>query len=304
MANIISLSTIAGVLPKTFVNDIIEETRATSVVASLSPAESMQFGTSNLLTLGDRPRAEFVGEGAQKAATDISFGSVTIEPHKAQVTVRLNNEVEWANENAVLDVIGKIKSESSAALTEALDLGLIHRLNPLTGTQTTWPNYLMGGTNRVEVGANVDANVRAAGQVLRGLNKAVNGVAMTPQFLGKLADLTKADGSEKYPEIGFGTSISTFRGIDAAVSPTVKGFGADGVKLGAFTSPAEAIIGDWRNGIRWGVQKVVPAEVIPYGDPDGRGDLKRQNQFALRVEIVYGWYVFTDRFVAIGDFTP
>jgi hypothetical protein len=28
---------------------------------------------------------------------------------------------------------------------------------------------------------------------------------------------------------------------------------------------------------------------IEYGDPDGQGDLKRQNQFALRAEVVYGW---------------
>ena len=62
-----------------------------------------------------------------------------------------------------------------------------------------------------------------------------------------------------------------------------------------------AIIGDFQNGIRWGVQRELPVEIIRYGDPDGQGDLKRHNQIALRLEIVYGWYVFTDRFVVIED---
>ncbi|MDY5137592.1 phage major capsid protein, partial [Actinotignum sanguinis] len=54
-----------------------------------------------------------------------------------------------------------------------------------------------------------------------------------------------------------------------------------------------AIVGDFNNGIRWGIQKELPLEVIPYGDPDGAGDLKRKNEVALRLEIVYAWYVLT-----------
>ena len=41
-----------------------------------------------------------------------------------------------------------------------------------------------------------------------------------------------------------------------------------------------------------------------HGDPDGLGDLKRSNQVALRLEIVYGWYVFANRFSVIEDATP
>jgi hypothetical protein len=29
--------------------------------------------------------------------------------------------------------------------------------------------------------------------------------------------------------------------------------------------------------------------MIRYGDPDGQGDLKRNNQVAFRAEVVYGW---------------
>ena len=49
-------------------------------------------------------------------------------------------------------------------------------------------------------------------------------------------------------------------------------------------------VGDF-SAIRWGVQRAIGLEVIRYGDPDGRGDLKRNNQVAFRAEVVYGWGV-------------
>lgn len=302
---VINTAAIASLLPTNFVSGIVETARATSVVAKLSPQEPMNFGTSNILTLATRPRAEFVGESANKSSTDLSFGTVQITPHKAQVTVRVTNEVEWANPQAALDVIGKIRTESAAALSEALDLGLIFRVNPKTGTETAWTNYLNATTNRVEVNtAEADADLATAVAALQTAGKAVNGLAMTGGFLAKLAALKNtAMGSPRYP-IGFSTSIENFQGLNVAVSPTVKGFGTDGTSLGTVGNKVEAIVGDWTNGIRWGVQKVVPTEVIPYGDPDGGGDLKRTNEFAIRMEIVYGWYVFTDRFSIIENATP
>lgn len=305
MATPLTTSLIASALPTNFVSGLIAATRATSVVAALSPSEPMQFGNSNILSLATRPRAEFVGEAAPKAATDLSLNSVQITPHKAQATVRISNEVEWANPQAALDIVGLIRAESAAALSEALDLGLIFRLNPLTGTQTAWTNYLNATTSRVEVDtAEADADLATAVSALQTANVAVNGLAMTGGFLAKLAALKNtAQGTPRY-DLGFATTIDSFRGLKVAVSPTVKGFGADGVQLGTFNPKTEAIVGDWTNGIRWGIQKVVPSEVIQYGDPDGAGDLKRQNQVAIRMEIVYGWYVFTNRFAVIENVTP
>ena len=303
MANTINLAVIGDLLPKTFVSDVIDTTRAQSVVSKLSPSEAMQFGTSNILTLGNRPRAEFVGESAQKSATDISFGSFQITPKKAQVTVRLTQEVEWANPQARLDVIDIIKRESSAALTEALDLGILHRLNPLTGTETSWTEYVRATTNKFAeaAGTDVDRTLDQAVRALQAKNVNVNGLGMTGNFLAGLAGLENAaTGLPRY-DLGYATSIDAFKGLSVAVSPTIIGHGTDGAKLGTYTAAEniEAIVGDFRDGIRWGVQKIVPAEVIEYGDPDGKGDLKRTNEFALRVEIVYGWKVFADKFALV-----
>jgi hypothetical protein len=84
-------------------------------------------------------------------------------------------------------------------------------------------------------------------------------------------------------------------GVNTAQGNTVSGTPE------AADTKVRAIAGDFQNGIRWGVQRELPVELIRFGDPDGQGDLKRNNQIALRLEIVYGWHVFTDRFAVVED---
>lgn len=73
-----------------------------------------------------------------------------------------------------------------------------------------------------------------------------------------------------------------FSGMTAAVSDTVSAkneITPDTKLLG--------IVGQF-DAFRWGVQRSIGAHLIEYGDPDGLGDLQRQNQIAIRAEIVYG----------------
>jgi hypothetical protein len=89
--------------------------------------------------------------------------------------------------------------------------------------------------------------------------------------------------------------VTSFEGMRAYSSSTV------GATPEASTTNVKAILGDW-SLLRWGVQKTVPVERILYGDPDGQGDLKRTNQIALRLEIVYGWAVMDlDGFATVKD---
>ena len=130
---------------------------------------------------------------------------------------------------------------------------------------------------------------------------APTGIALDPTTVWDLGNLqTKnADGSpsgvQRYPQLGLGTEIDSFHGLSAAVGNTVSGRPEAAAPTGI-----KALVGDFTNGIRWGVQRNLPVELITYGDPDGQGDLRRKNQIALRLEIVFGWYVFTDRFVKIA----
>ena len=126
----------------------------------------------------------------------------------------------------------------------------------------------------------------------------VNGAAIDPKFAWALSELKVRDGSGltsqmRYPQLGFGANITDFMGLSVAQGDTVSGTPE------APDTKVRAIVGDFHNGIRWGVQRELPIELIRYGDPDGQGDLARKNQIALRLEIVYGWYVFAERFAVV-----
>lgn len=292
-------------LPRNIADGMITETRTTSTVAKLSGREPQKFGETEYITFNDFPRAEFVEEGADKASTTGGFGSVKSKPRKAQVTMRFNEEVQWASEDHQLSILSDLAGAGQIALSRALDLGLYHRVNPLTGAVITgWDNYVGATTLGAELAptADADAVIREAVGLLvnRPVPASVNGLALDPRLTWDLAELqTKnADGSpsgtQRYPQLGFGTGLDSFMGINAAQGDTVSGSPEATTDTGV-----RGIVGDFQNGIRWGIQRELPVELIRFGDPDGQGDLKRKNQIALRLEIVYGWYVFADRFALI-----
>ena len=291
-------------MPRNIADGMIKQSKTLSTVARLSNREPMRFGEVDFITFNDFPKMEYVEEGANKASSATSFGSVTAKPHKGQVTLRFNEEVQWADEDYQLGILREVADAGQVALSRGLDLGLFHRINPLTGAVITgWDNYVTATTKRVEIAtADSDDDFRAAvGLLVNGTPASqVHGAAIDPKFAWALANLKKRDGSGetsdlRYPQLGFGTNVTDFLGVPIAQGDTVSGTPE------AADTGVRAIIGDFQNGIRWGVQRELPVEIIRYGDPDGQGDLKRKNQIALRLEIVYGWYVFTSRFAVIED---
>ncbi len=149
-------------MPRNIADGMITQARSTSVVARLSMREPQRFGAVDYITFNDFPKAEFVEEGADKASTTGGFDSVTAKPHKAQVTMRFNQEVQWADEDYQLGIFTELSGAGTVALSRALDLGLIHRINPLTGAVITgWDNHVTATTKRVEIGtADADADFR------------------------------------------------------------------------------------------------------------------------------------------------
>src|SRR5205085_817377 len=101
-----------------------------------------------------RPRAEYVGEGADKSSSNAAFGTKVVTPHKVQVTQRFNEEVQWADEDYQLGILDALAAEGGLALARALDLGVFHGINPLTGTAVSSivaGDRLATTTNSVEI---------------------------------------------------------------------------------------------------------------------------------------------------------
>lgn len=290
-------------LPVVIAEGMFSKAQTGSAVAALSGAEPQKFGSVTHMMLTGRPRAELVGEGVAKSSTGATFGTKVATPHKFQVTMRFNEEVQWADEDYQLGILSTLADEGGLALARALDLGVFHGMNPLTGLAAAGivvGDRLVSTTNAVEITTATlttpDTVIEtAAGQVIAD-GYSPNGIAFDPTYSWTVATSRYTDGRKKYPELGFGQNITNFEGLQAYSSSTVSG-----LPEGSANSNVKAFVGQW-DLLRWGVQRQIPVELIRFGDPDGQGDLKRQNQIALRLEVVYGWAIMDlDGFSKVTD---
>jgi HK97 family phage major capsid protein len=297
------LATSGITLPKNIADGMFKKAQQGSAIAVLANAEPQQFGEVTYMTLTGRPKAELVAEGAQKSDTNATFGTKIATPHKFQVTMRFNEEVQWADEAYQLGVLQTLADEGGLALARALDLGGFHGINPKAGTvaaSIVAGDRIATTTNSVEITtatlATPDLVLEQAAGLIIADGYIPNGIAFDPTYAWNIATSRYADGRKKYPELGFGSTVTSFEGLPSFSSSTVSG-----LPEASANTNVKAILGQW-DAFRWGVQKDIPVDLIKYGDPDGLGDLKRQNQIALRAEIVYGWAVMDlDAFATVKD---
>jgi len=289
-------------LPKHLADGIWKKAETGSTIAVLSGAEPMLFGQTQVMKFTQRPKAQFVGESENKSAADTNFGTVTIEPHKVQVTVRHSKEVQWADEDYQLGVLAELSSAMGVALSRALDLGVYHAINPHSGDALSGsPGKVYDTGNSVSVTDDADSDVEQAVGLVISDGFTPNAIALDPSYAWILATARYEDGRKIYPDLGFGTDITSFQGLRAAVSTTVSA--PEGAVSGGVYETENpnirAFVGDFEQ-IRWGVQRQIGVEKLTAGDPDGTGDLNRRNEIALRGEVVFGWAVMdTDAFAVI-----
>jgi hypothetical protein len=280
-----TLATSSLSIPNQMLDTFLGQIQYGSAVAALSNQIPMKFGTGQTMTF-NIGEAEYVGEGAQKGASTITPTTKTVTPKKFHKTLRFNEEVLWADEDYQMGVVQDILDQIAPALARALDFGVFHEINPTGGAVVAAMNGgLTDTTNTVEIAAAApytyldaaDALVLADGYVPRD-------VALDPSWASAFSSRRGTNSEVKlYPNFTLSTGVSELDGHRASVSNTV---GAIGVAAVATT--VKAFVGDF-SAIRWGIQRQVGLERIDYGDPDGGGDLKRQNQVAFRAEVVYGW---------------
>lgn len=271
-------------LPREVAQGIVTKARDTSTIQTLSPASPMLFRDVEHILFTKEPEAEFVEEGGSKSSMDAQFKAIPGGIHKSQVTVRLSNEVQWADEDDQLQIVDAITEASASAVGRALDYGVYHAVNPATGAAVTTMTALTAGATAVtataDASADVDSLVDAVAQAYD-----VTGIALSKAFASSLRKVrVKNTGARLYPEIPLNLQVGNLDGIPAATSNTVSG------ALASKATNVLAILGDF-GLIRWGVIRDMTMDVITMGDPDGLGDLKRMNQVAYRTEVVYSWAV-------------
>lgn len=296
----VALTSSDVLLPTQIVDGIVEKSKTGSTIAALSGQEPMRFGDVNIVTFDDDLTAEFVEESGAKTEDSAAPSSVIAIPHKAVVNFRTSDEFKIADEDYQLGILDKFEEKCARALARGLDLGAYYRINPRTGNAVTgWTNYLNTTTNRVEKGANADIDVESAAGLVIGDGYSPTGIALDPSYAWTLSTARYADGRKKYPELGFGVDVSSFEGLRASVSSTVSGKPKDG---DAADNKVRAIVGNFEQGIRWGVQRTFPFRMLEFGDPDNTGrDLAGHNEVLFRAEVIFAWYVFADQFAVIED---
>lgn len=279
-------------LPLEVASEIVKKSQDTSTIQALSAAEPCLFKDIDHMVFTKEPEAEFVGEGVEKSPTPAEFTPVAGKIHKAQVTVRMSDEVKWASEDNQIQIIDAITDAASAAMGRALDYGVYHGLNPLTGTAVDGMTALTTGAASVtatgDASADLDKLVDAVNE-----DYDVSGVALSKTWANSLRKIrVEATGQRLYPEIPLNLAVGSLEGIAAATSSTVNG------KLAKTATGVLAVLGDF-NLIKWGIVRDLGIEVIEHGDPDGLGDLKRLNQVAYRTEVVYSWAVLDPKGFAV-----
>lgn len=264
------------------------------VLSTLAPeAPEIKIGTTDHFSFTGTPKAQLVGEGANKTSADDKPSKATTNTYKVQITYRMSNEVMWADEDYQAGIVDNLVGMIATALSRALDLIAIHGINPATGEVAAVAYYFnkaANGVHRTPATANPDADIEAMAEDLQGVGYTATGIALDPTFAGQLARQRDENGVKLYPELGLGFNVTNFQGLQAASSDTVSGK-QELPAPEAGDSLVSALMGDFR-AFKWGVARNVPLKTIEYGDPDGLGDLQQTNEIAIRAEAVFGFAIF------------
>ena len=269
------------------------------IIGSLTPDDpQIMVGSTDFFTFTGTPKAELVGEGANKSSMDGTPAKKTSKTYKVQLTYRFSDEVRYADEEYRLRLMEALAGNIATGVSRAVDLVAIHGVNPLTGeSAVSVTDYITKAGNGHVINsttATPEVDLDAAAAALQGSGYVASGIALDPVYAGVLARTKKTNGDRVFPELGLGFNVDRIAGIQAAVSNTVSGT-AEGV---ASATGVGGIMADW-NAIKWGIARNVPLHVIEYGDPDGAGDLQRTNEIAIRAEVVFGFAILDDKAFSI-----
>lgn len=283
-------------------NQLFTLVRGKSSLSRLSASEPMPFNGETVFTFNFDSEVNIVGESAAKANGGGTVEGVSMNPVKIEYGMRVSDEFKYGAEEIQLQYLQAFADGFAKKVARGLDIMAMHGVNPRTGltaSALTNKNFDDLVSNKVEFDeASVDDNVVTAISMVEAAEHEVTGLAMAPAMKNALAQLTKGTNSNEkmYPELGWGAAVGSLNGLPVDNNSTVS-FGGNADR---------GIVGNFRDYFRWGYSRIVPVEVIEYGDPDNSGrDLKGHNEVYIRGEAYVGWGIIVPAaFAKIRDEDP
>jgi len=269
--------------PAELVKEVFIGAKGKSSIAKLSDQMPIAFSGTDVMAFSMSGEVNLVAEGAAKGQHTGSNNVINIVPLKVEYGQRVSDEFIKCSEEKQLDYMRAFADGFASKIARGVDIMVMHGTNPATGALAT---TLIGDnsfdtnddvTSITYNSADPEANIASAVSAIGDYD--LNGVAMSKSFASALAGL-KVNGVPQYPELGWGATPATIKGVPVDVNSTV------GAVQGEY-----AYAGDFKNAFKWGYADVINFEVIQYGDPDNNGDLKRYNQVYLRAEAWIGWAI-------------
>ena len=281
-------------LPKEVATAVTKHAKDTSVIAALSPSEPQLFLDKDYMVFTGNAEAEVVSEGAQKSSYEETLTTVVGKRFKVQTTTRVSNELQWADEDAKLEIISRVQADQAAALGRVLDYVIFHAFDPKKRTTLDGFTALSGTATQVTA---TDDRVADIDSLAEAVNDEydINGLALSKTMANELRKIrVPSTGQRFYPEIPLNLQVGSLEGIPTATSGTVNGRLITGTPTNVL-----AFLGDF-SLIKWGMVRDIWSEIIQYGDPDHTGtDLKNVNQIAYRTEAIYSYAILDPKGIAV-----
>lgn len=269
--------------PHELVREVFTGAKGKSSIAKLAEQTPIAFSGTDVMVFSMSGEVNLVAEGGKKGSHSGSNDTIKMVPLKIEYGQRVSDEFIRCSEEKQLDYLRAFSESFAGKIARGLDIMVMHGINPATGSAA-----IAIGTNAFDTNATVtpvtysalnpEANIESAVAAIGDYD--FNGIAMSKTFAADLAKL-EVNGVKQYPELGWGASPDTIKGVPASINSTVSAV------VGEY-----AYAGDFQNAFKWGYADIINFDVIEYGDPDNTAaDLKGYNQVYLRAEAWIGWAI-------------